>query len=143
MAVSDILMKGIGYASLGLLAYDAHNFGKIEAASYQKNHKSEMIKDSFMDSMKQERPSAVQMELKKRVHNFRTDENMSEFFTGIWGYAKGFCNMLVNDVIPLGLAIGTVVSPKGLISKAFGAGLLVYGGIYFLQNILGIGKPKE
>lgn len=143
MDVANILTKGIGYATIGLVAYDAHAIAKLEASSFQKNHKSEMIHNSLVQTMHQEKPSMVESNIKKRVHIFKMDENISEFFTGIVGYAKGFSKMLVSDVIPLGLATGAVVAPKGWWSRSFGIGLAVYGGIYFLHNILGIAKPHK
>lgn len=140
--VANVLTKGLGYGALGLVAYDAHTYGKIESSAHKKHVKTESIEESFMHDMKQETPSIVESKLKHTVFDFKLNENVSGFFTSITGYFNGFGKMLVHNVVPLTLAAGTVLSPKGLLSKAFGAGLLVYGGIYFAQNVLGFGHHE-
>lgn len=96
-----------------------------------------------MEDQKLENPSAVKNALKKHIFNFNLDENLSGFFNSLAGYAKGFSHMVVSNVVPLGLSLGTILAPKGLISKTFGAGLLAYGAIFFVQEAFGIGKTHE
>lgn len=148
--VLNFLTKSVGVAGLGLIAYDAHHAGKIYAPMYEKNHKAEQLSERYLDDMKLDSPSVVKEAAKKRIFNFFVDENISSFFTTIAGYCKGFGSMLVNHVIPFGLAIGTLclggIKGKGFggaLSKFCGAGLLAYGSIFLLQEIFGIGKSKS
>lgn len=140
--IGNILTKSLGVAGLALIAYDAHNAGKIEASMNEKHAKSDNIEEHFLNDMKLDSNSTVKSLTKKGIFKYYLDENFSGFFTNIGGYFKGFTSMLVNNVIPFGLAVGTVLT-KGLASKAFGVGLLAYGGIFLLQEIFGIGKSKK
>lgn len=138
---SNILTKAVGAAGIGLIAYDSHVAGKIESASYPKERKAAGLVMDHMDYLTMDSPSIVKQKVKKGILDFKTDENISEFFHCIEGYFKGFGNMLVGHVVPLTLATGTVLT-KGIISKAFGAGLLAYGGIFLAQEFFGIGKHE-
>ena len=139
--ISNILVKTAGAIGLGLVAYDSHVAGKIEAAAYPKECKANGLVKDHMDYMTMDSPSIVKQKVKKGVLDFKTDENISTFFHGIEGYFKGFGNMLVGNIVPLALATGTVLT-KGVVSKVFGAGLLAYGGMFLLQEVLGIGKDE-
>lgn len=141
--LSNYLMKGVGYAGLGLIAIDAHKAGMMESSKFEKNHKAESLADGFMEDMKLDSSSTIKSELKKKVFKYKMDENFTGFFACAKGYIKGFTSLLVNEVVPLGLAVATAIMPKGILSKTFGAGLLAYGGIFLLQEIFGIGKAKE
>lgn len=141
--LSNYLAKGVGYAGLGLVAYDAHKAGVMEASKFEKNHKAESLSHHFMEDMKLDSPSTVKSAIKKRLFHYHMDENLSGFFTSIKGYFKGLSSMLVDGIVPLSLAAGTVLMPKGFLSKTFGVGLLAYGGIFLLQEAFGIGKAKE
>ena len=142
MDVTRILTKTVGVVGLGLIGYDAHVAGKIESSSYQKRCTADGVTRAYENTMKLENPSVVEAKGKTAFFNYQLENNLSDFFTGIAGYLKGAGSMLVGNVIPLALSAGTVFT-KGLASKACGIGLLAYGGIFFIQNILGIGKPKH
>lgn len=141
--ISNYLTRGVGVTGLGLIGYESHSLGKHEAQVHAKNVKAESLAENFLEDQKLENPSAVKNALKKHIFNFNLDENLSGFFNSLVGYAKGFSHMVVSNVVPLGLSLGTVLAPKGLISKTFGAGLLAYGSIFFLQEAFGIGKTHE
>lgn len=149
MNVSNILTKTVGAIGLGLVAYDSHVVGKIESRSVPKNHKSEVLVDHYIDDLKLDSPSVVKQHAKKGIFKYFLDENLSEFFLGVGGYIKGFSSMLVNNVVPFGLAVGTLMGKEGgsflrsqTVSKFCGAGLLAYGGIFLAQEFFGIGKSK-
>lgn len=141
--ISNILFKAVGAAGLGLVVYDSHKTGKIQAPLSEKTLKSKQLSDHFFDNTKLEGASEVRSKANKLVLKYFVDENLTSFFSNIGGYIKGFTSMLINNVVPLGLAIGTLVSPKGFLSKAFGVGLLAYGGIFMLQKAFGIGTHKN
>lgn len=137
--IPNIITKGVGIAGLGLVLCDSHFAGKIEASSFPKAQKAQSLMTSHKQYLELDSPSIVKQKVKKGIFDYKTDENISVFFNGIAGYFKGFSNMLVTNVVPLALATGTVAT-KGIVSKTFGVGLLAYGGIFLMQEFLGIGK---
>lgn len=139
MNIPNVLTKAAGTVGLGLILYDSHVAGKYEAASHSKNVTAGQLADGFEMTETLDSPSIVKSKLKNEVFKFHLDENISEFFTKTAGYASGIGSMMMHHVIPLGLSLGTVLT-KGNTSRVFGAGLLAYGGIFFIQNVLGFGK---
>lgn len=142
MNISNIVTKAIGIAGLGMVLYDSHYAGGIESKAYQKKCNTNNVTETFMETMSLDRPSIVQAKMKNRYLKFKMDENFTDFFEGIIGYAKGFGSMLVNNVVPFGLALGTVAT-KGIASKAFGLGLLGYGVVYLLHDVMGLVNPSK
>jgi len=145
MSISNVLTKTVGVIGLGLIGYDAHVAGKIESHAYEKNHKSEQLADHYMEDLKMDSPSAVKAHVKKSIFKYYLDENLSGFFTGIHGYLSGSATKVIGDVIPFGLAVGSLLGKKGgknIFSKFCGAGLLAYGGIFLAQEFFGIGKSE-
>lgn len=142
MTLANFATKTLGVIGLGLVAYDSHVRGAAESHEYAKKIKADSITKHYLDELSLENPSMVREEVKKQIFNYRLDENFSSFFTGIAGYCKGFGEMLVKNVVPFGLSVGTVLT-KGIVSKLFGAGLLAYGGVFLAQEIFGIGKTEE
>lgn len=141
--VTNVLAKTAGVVGLGLVLIDAHTAGKIEAPKNEKNIKTEALTEHYLNDMSLDSPSVVKSAVKKKIFNFYADEHFTDFFTNAGGYINGFSSMLVKNVVPLGLSIGTLLAPKGIITKLFGAGLVVYGGIFLLQEMFGIGKSHE
>ena len=141
------LVKVAGVTGLGLVAYDSHNAGKIESSSYQKQIKANGVTDTYLNTLTQDSPSVLQSKIKKKSSNFRLDENISDLFTGVFGYFKGASSMLVSSFIPLALSVGALVKSKtaigNVVSKASAAGLLAYGALFVGRDVLGIGKPKQ
>lgn len=137
----NIATKAVGGVSLAMILYDSHEAAKIRANSYSKDHKAGSLSERYMDDLKLESPSTIRSDLKKGLFRYSVDENLSGFFTSIAGYAKGFNSMMVRNVVPLALTAGTFMG-KGLFSKMCGAGLLAYGGIFLLQEAIGIGKHE-
>ena len=141
--IFNVLPKVAGGLGLALVAYDSHTAGKINGPAYEKSANTAAIEDAYLEHLKLGSPSATKSEFQKQLFKFKMDENISPFFSHIKGYFGGFCSMLVDNVIPLGLSLGALLSRKGgLLSKAFGIGLVAYGGIFVMQEILGIGKSK-
>lgn len=138
--VANALAKTAGLAGLGYVLVDSHLAAKVEAEKTQKDIKSDSIEKHYLSDMKLENHSIVQSKIKKKVTDFYMNENISDPFTRTAGYVKGFGSMLVNNIVPLGLSVGALVSPKGIFSKMFGVGLLAYGGIFLAQEFLGIGQ---
>lgn len=142
ISFSGFLAKTAGVAGLALIAYDAHKAGKYEATRTQKEIKSKGLTDEYLENMKQEKASKIQSDVKDGLFKFWADENVTTFFTHIAGYAAGAGKILLNDIIPLGLATGAILT-KGLPSKLFGLGLVGYGAAFLLQELFGIGKTHK
>ena len=145
--VVNILTKAVGVTGLALVAYDSHTAGKIESSSYQKQVKAGSLRDTYVDTLTLDSPSIVQSKVKNKFFGMKLDENLSDFFTGISGYAKGFTSMTVSSVIPLALSLGTLVKSKTsafgkMVSRGSAAGLLAYGAIFIGREVMGIGKPN-
>ncbi len=151
MNVSNILIKTIGMVGLGSVLYDSHIMGKQQSKIDQHVIKTDSVQKTFIDTMSLDTPSKTKDILRKQFLNFKLNETFSTFFTGAAGYAKGFAKMLVNNIIPFSLAMGTVVAAgankakgtKGILSKTFGLGLVAYGLVYLLHDVFGIFKPKK
>lgn len=133
MNVGKILAKTAGIAGLTLIGIDAHNAGKMQAMSTQNSIKASSLEDSYVNTMTQDSPSSVVSGYKKFLFRLNTDEVITDFFTGIGGYFKGACSMLIQNVLPLGLALGSFAK-KGIIGKGSALGLLAYGLVYGIQN---------
>jgi len=147
MSIGTVLAKTAGVIGLGLVGYDSHIAGKIESRAYEKNHKAENITEHYMDDFKADGPSVVKQHVKKGIFKYYLDENLSGFFTGIYGYARGATSMLIGNIIPTTLALGAVlpIGKKGgkhMFNKFCGVGLVAYGAIFLAQEFFGIGKTK-
>lgn len=142
MSVGSVLAKTAGVIGIGLIGYDAHCAGKMEASSYASNRKANGLSEGYKDHLKLDSPSVVKNEIKNELFDYNLNENLSGFFASIGGYIKGALSMAFGNIIPLGLSIATICT-KGKASKFCGAGLAIYGGIYLAQELFGIGKTKE
>lgn len=141
--VTGFLARAAGYGTLALIAYDSHTAGRVKATKNEKDEKSDYLAKHYLEEQKLDSPSIVRSAVKKKIFHYNVDENLTGFFSNIGGYFNGFTSMLVNNVVPLGLAAGAAFGPKGFLSKTFGVGLLAYGAIYLLQEAFGIGKSHE
>lgn len=147
MAVSGKITKtiaklAVGGGGLALVAYDAHCYGKAQATNVARTIKTDVLAKQAIADTKMDSPSVVKTKIRKGIFNFYAQERFTDFFTNGAGYVKGAFSMLAQNVIPLGLSVGTLVT-KGLASKLCGAGLIAYGGIYLLQEFFGIGKSEH
>lgn len=144
--VLNILAKTAGAISLGLIAYDAHTVGRVKGIAFEKNWKADELNKLHERNLKIDSPSATKLAIRKNIFRVFLDENVTGFFTTLAGYFGGFFSMVIDNIIPFGLALGTFIGskgPRGVISKFCGAGLLAYGGIFLLKEIFGIGKDKK
>jgi len=142
MSVSGILTKTIGGIGLALVAYDSHKAGQHYSSLNISEAKSGSLSRNVIEDLSSDSPSAVKLKLKKGLLHYKMDENISGFVTGPKGYFKGFSGMLVHNAIPCVLSLGTLLT-KGTLSKFFGAGLLICGGMILAQEIFGLGKKKS
>lgn len=136
--VLNILTKATGAVGLGLVLYDAHNYGKTSSHMGELDHKAHQLTGRFLGETMLDKPSIVKQEAKRRVFNFFVHEKMSEPYTLAKGYGNGFFTMLSQHLLPLGLSVGALLgSKKGVFSKFCGAGLLAYGGMFLVEEFFG------
>lgn len=141
--VVNYVTKGVGVVGALAVLYDAHTLGKIQSSTHQKKVSANIGARAVENTLTQSNPSIIQSKIKKGTSNFLMEERLSGFFTGIGGYLRGFGKMLVNDVVPLGLAVGTLAFKNATASRVCGAGLLAYGLAFVLRDVFGFLKPKE
>lgn len=136
------LAKGTGLAALGVVAYDAHTWGKIQADVYAKSKDADACARAFNNTQYLSSPSITTANLKKGVYHLETDSNARHFVNSAIGYFKGFGSMLINSVIPFGLGLGALIG-KGKTSKGCALGLGVYGVFKLFKDVLGFGHYND
>lgn len=135
------LTKGVGVAALGLVGYDAHYAGKIQADLYSSERDAAATKYYLNNSMYLNNLSKVEEGIRDTAYTMELDNSWRRFVNSGIGYIKGFASMLVDHVVPFGLGLATLLT-KGKISKICAGGLGVYAGYELLKNIFGLGVPK-
>lgn len=136
------LSKGAGIAALGVIAYDAHTWGKIQADVYAKSRDADACTKAFNNTQYLTEPSVTTAALKKGWYHLETDSNVRHFVNSAIGYFKGISSMLVNSVIPLSLGLGALIG-KGKVSKGCALGLGVYGVLKLFKDVLGFGHYND
>ncbi len=138
------LAKAAGAAAVGMVAYDAHVIGKLRADTYSQSKEADRTASLATNTLYLTEPSTIQTKVKKKIFNLELENNFFNFFNSAIGYFSGLGEMLISGVVPLGLGITALLaSPKnhGKICKGAGIGLLAYGGIKLVRDILGFGRP--
>lgn len=142
MGIGNVIAKTVGVVGLGLVGYDSHVAGKIEADSYQKRATADSIADSYVNSMSMDRASIVQSKAKTGWHNLKMDDTMMPTFRSIGGYIKGFGGMIVDNVVPFALATATLLT-KGKVAGGCAIGLGAWTAFSLITDVLGFGKTKK
>ncbi len=135
-----ILTKATGIAALGLVAYDAHSIGKLQADLYSSEKDAKSAAYYLNNSMYSTNMSKVQEAVKDASYRMELDSTWKRFFNEGIGYVKGFTSMLVEHVVPLGLGLGTLLT-KGKTAKFCAGGLGIYAIYEFMKNFFGWGTP--
>lgn len=136
------LPKAIGLGALGVIAYDSHVVGKLQADVYSKSRDAGACMETFSNTQYLPTPSATMSKMKESVHQYELDSNWRHFINSAVGYFKGFGSMVVDNVVPFGLGLGAVLG-KGLCSKASAIGLVGYGVVSFFKDIMGFGHYND
>ncbi len=140
--IAKYLTRGAGITALGLVGYDAHIVGKLQADSYAKRKDADACMKTFSNTQYLSSPSTTTSDMKKVVNKFEMDSNFRHFVNSAIGYFKGFGQMLINEVIPFGLGLGACFA-KGWKGKASAAGLGIYAGIKLFKDVLGFGHYND
>ena len=135
------LKKGMGLAALGLVGYESHYIGKIQADRYATEKDALATGHYLNNTMYNPTISPVRQSIKQTAYELEMDQGWRRFFNLGIGYVKGFCSMLVNNVVPLGLGLATLLT-KGKASTISAIALGVYGVGSAIKNFFGIGVPR-
>ena len=135
-------VKGTGLAALGIIGYDSHIVGRMQSDSYAKRKDAEACMRTFSNTQYLSSPSMTTSNLKNEVNKFEMDSNFRHFINSTIGYFKGFGDMLINDVVPLGLGLGALFG-KGKVAKGSAIGLGIYAVVKFFKDILGFGHYND
>lgn len=139
------LAKTAGAVAVGLVAYDAHVLGKLRADTYSQSREANRTASAANNMLYLSEPSTVQSKVKKKLFNLELENNFLNLYNSAAGYFKGFGDMLISGVLPLGLGMTALlasVKKHGKICKAAGIGLVAYGGLKFIRDICGLGSPN-
>ena len=134
--------KGAGIAALGIIAYDAHIIGRLQADSYAKRKDADACMRTYNNTQHLSSPSMTTSHMKDGVHRYEMDSNFRHFVNSAVGYFKGVGQMLVSDVVPFGLGLGALFG-KGWWGKGSAIGLGIYAGIKLFKDVLGFGHYND
>lgn len=140
--VIKYLTKGVGLTALGIVGYDAHIVGRLQADCYAKGKDADACMETFNNTQYLSSPSSTTAGMKKVVHNFEMDSNFRHFVNSAIGYFKGFGEMLIDAVIPLGLGAAAAFG-KGILAKCSAIGLGIYAGVKLFKDVLGFGHYND
>ena len=139
------LSKASGAAAIGMIAYDAHTYGKLQADVYSQSREADDCADAINNTLYLTEPSIIQSKIKKKLFNLESENNIGNIWNSAVGYLGGVGEMLVSGVIPLGLGITALlasVKKHGKLCKAAGIGLVAYGAIKFIRDTLGFSQKN-
>lgn len=134
------LAKAAGAAAVGMVGYDAHIYGKLQADTYSQSLEADNVGSAFNRTLYQTEPSVLQGKMKKFLFNMEMENNIGDIWNSAVGYLKGFTSMLVSGVVPLGLGLTALLAKNKTLAKGAGIGLVAYGAIKFVRDIFGINQ---
>lgn len=143
---SNVLKYGIkaaGIAGIGMCLYDAHDEGKRYAKIRSTRAENDAADFWFENSRNLVTPSKINSKLKDKIFNIEITHNFRKFVNKGIGYVQGFTKSLVEDLIPIGLAVAAVVTKGKVAPKVAGGALGAYAAFAFMKNVLGVGVKQN
>ena len=137
-----VLTRGIGLTTVGMVAYDAHVIGKLDADTLSISNESRRLVNAANDRMYLTSPSTTMGKIKNGIFDFQMNNSFLMPFEAAVGYFKGLCKSCLMDIIPLGMGMLALLGNKA-IAKTSALGLALYGGYKFLTDGFGIGRPDK
>ena len=134
--------KAIGLGALGVVAYDSHIVGKLQADMYAKSKDANALAYTYNNTQYLSSPSMTISKLKDEVNKFENESNSRHFVNSAIGYFKGFGSMLIINVVPFTLGL-TALFGKRNWAKGSAIGLGVYAGFKFIKDVLGFGHYND
>ncbi len=148
MNIAKIGIRTAGIAGAGVILYDAHKRGMYQAKVYADKKDAEAAERYLDKSRVMNTPSATMAKVKDKLFDYEIRSNIRHFVNSGIGYVKGFGEMLVDHVVPLGLSIGSMFAKapsatcKGVGAIASAVGLGLFGLYSFLKEVCGVGRDK-
>ena len=131
--LKSVLIKTVGGGGLGLGVYDAHCRAKRESIRQGKTSMADNTMDAWMNTTRLEVESDVEAAMRKGARNWMIDSPVPKVVGNIKGYVSGFCSSVADNVVPITLSAGALISKGGgFMSKVFASGL----GIYAIYKIV-------
>lgn len=128
ITLKTALIKTMGAGGLGLGVYDAHCRGKRESIREGKVHMADSGTDAWINTTRLEVDSDVEAAMRKGARDWMLDSPIPKIVGNIKGYFKGIFESVADNVVPITLATGTLISKGGgFMSKLFASGLGIYG----------------
>ena len=140
MAGGKVISSIIGAIGLGVVAYDAHNVGKIQSDLYASERDAKATAYYLNNDMYVTNMSRSQEKVRDWAFKVQLGEGVRRFINVPIGYVKGFFTMLISHVVPLALSLGALFG-KGKTAKGSAIGLAIYAGYKAIRNIFGLGTP--
>lgn len=137
----NLVSKIAGTAAICLMSYDAHKSAVRRARENVKIGIADRLPDAYLHSRRLDETSYITSKLKDRVFTEDADGALSDKFNAVTGYLGGLFDQLISNIIPLGCAIGTLVTNKA--SKFFGIGLGLCGIKYLLSDVFDFGRVRH
>ena len=134
---TKLISRGIGLATLGIVAYDSHYVGKIQADTYSSERDADASLYFLNNTLYSTNMSKVEDGIKEGSLNLELHQGWRRFINEGVGYVKGFTSMLINHVVELGLGIAALCG-----SKFSAIGLCAIGAYKFVKNFFGVGVPN-
>jgi hypothetical protein len=136
-------IKAAGAAGLGICLYDAHKQGRYRSQIESRKGNIQAGIDWFDNTRNVNTPSQFNANVKDGLFNFEIQNNFRAFINSGIGYVKGACEMMFNDLLPIGLSVAAIATKGKTSSKVAAGALALYSTYAFAKNILGIGVSNE
>ncbi|MBO7672108.1 hypothetical protein J6S88_01740 [bacterium] len=137
------LAKTAAVGALGLVGYDAHVLGLMEADSYSKSRDAKRLVKKATNTLYLDRPSAVTADMKDEILKIEAEQNTSTFFNKGIGYTRGLFKSLIYNAVPFALGVVTLIASNKTVCKIGGWSLVGYGAFKVIKDGFGKGAPRD
>jgi hypothetical protein len=112
--VPKILAAAAGGVLTATKVYDAHTYGAMKGNVYAQTGDAEALTKNMLNMNMLEQPDVLGNGAKKLWFRNDMSWNARQPFNFIGGYVKGFGTMVVNNIVPIALGVGTMIAAKKL-----------------------------
>lgn len=137
------LAKTVAVGTLGLVGYDAHVLGLMEADSYSKARDAKHLVKASTNTLFLDSPSAVTADMKNEIFRIEAEQNTRTFFNKGIGYIKGFFYSLIRNVVPFAIGTATLLISDKKFCKIGGWSLVGYGLFKVVKDGFGKGSQRD
>ena len=137
-----VASKILGLGTVGLVGYDAHKRGKSCSESLKDSNHAKVMASLRLNKVRN-RPSSTLGQIAQDTYiDQRSKTDIFKTKDAVTGYFSGLVQQVRTSIIPLALGV-TALAGRGVLSKAGGIGLALYGLNYAFHNILTFEKKEE